>query len=144
MEAVERKTGSPAARSLLAGAAGAVLALALRFLCAWGLAREWLPQGRALLFARAALVLSGGCAAYLACRKQSGGKAVYAAESASVPVVLLILLQFVTNSSPAFNLSLLANVLCVVCGALTGCLLTARRGTRRRKRRRRDPVRRVA
>ena len=138
MEAAERKTGGPAVRrSLLAGAVGAALALVLLFLCAWGLAREWLPYGRELLFARAALALSGGLAAYLACRRQSGGKAVCAAESACVPVALLLLLQIVTNSSSSFNISLLANVLCVVCGSLAGCLLTARRGGRRRKRRRR-------
>ena len=136
MEAAERKAEKPAARSLLAGVAGAVLALVLLYLCAWGLAREWLPHGRALLFARAALALSGGLAAYLACRKQSSGKAVCAAESACVPAALLLLLQFVTNSSPPFNLSLLANMLCVICGALAGCLLTARRGVRRKKRRR--------
>ena len=145
MQAAERKTEGPAARrSLLAGAIGAALALVLLFLCAWGLAREWLPQGRGLLFARAALALSGGLAAYLACRKQSAGKAVCAAESAGIPVAFLLLLQIVTNTLSPFNLSLLANVLCVVCGALAGCLLTARRGARRRKRRRRDPARRVA
>ena len=137
MEAAERKTGSPAVRrSLLAGAIGAALALALLFLCAWGVAREWLPYGRELLFARAAIALSGGLAAWLACRKQSAGKAVCAAESACVPVALLLLLQIVTNSPSPFNISLLVNVLCVVCGSLAGCLLTARRGGRRRKRRR--------
>ena len=137
MEAAERKTGSPAARrSFLAGAVGAAVALALLFLCAWGLAREWLPYGRELLFARAAIALSGGLAAWLACRKQNAGKAVCAAESTCVPVALLLLLQIVTNSPSPFNISLLANVLCVVCGSLAGCLLTARRGGRRRKRRR--------
>ena len=138
MEAAERKTGSQTARrSLLAGAIGAALALVLLFLCAWGLAREWLPYGRELLFARAALALSGGLAAYLACRKQIAGKAVCAAESACVPAALLLLLQIITNSSSPFNISLLANVLCVVCGSFAGCLLTVRRSTRRRKRRRR-------
>ena len=137
MQAAERKTEGPAVRrSLLAGAVGAALALALLFLCAWGVAREWLPYGRELLFARAAIALSGGLAAWLACRKQSAGKAVCAAESACVPVALLLLLQIITNSPSPFNISLLANVLCVVCGSLAGCLLTARRGGRRRKRRR--------
>ena len=137
MQAAERKTVGPAARrSLLAGAIGAALALVLLFLCAWGVAREWLPYGRELLFARAALALSGGLAAWFACRKQNAGKAVCAAESACVPVALLLLLQIVTNSPSPFNISLLANVLCVVCGSLAGCLLTARRGGRRRKRRR--------
>ena len=114
MEAAGRKTGSGAVcRSFIAGAAGVALAL------------------------------SGAFAAYLACRKRGAGKAACAAESACVPAALLLLLQFVTNSSPPFNLSLLANVLCVICGALAGCLLTARHGARRRKRRR-GPARKAA
>ncbi len=120
-------------RAVLAGlgaAAGTLLLVLLEAaLCASGR----LPQGREGLWARAALLFASAAAGLVAAGGVKTGKLTYAAMTAGVLSLFVIILGLLCESSTLINISLLWNLLAVLCGVFAGTMLTARRRRRRRR-----------
>lgn len=132
---MEKKSEALSLRStLLCGAAGTALALALILAIALLIVNSLLPQGREGLCSRCALFLGAAAAAWLACRKHASGKAVRAAASCGILLLFVIFLAVLTKNSSVINISLFYNFLCVIFGGFVGCLTTTRHRRRRRKR----------
>ena len=131
---VNKSEWRPLRRACAAGVIGVALALILMFTAAVCMEHLILPQSSALLAGKMILLLSALCAAYLACVKGEGSRAVRAGISAAVLLIFVVFAAVLTKNSSVFNMSLLWNFLCVICGAALGLLLTARRPKRRRRR----------
>ena len=131
---VNKSERKPLRRACAAGLAGVALALILMFAAALCMERLILPQGSALPAGKIILFLSALFAAYLACVKGEGSRAARAGISAAVLFIFVVFAAALTKNSSVFNMSLLWNFLCVICGAALGLLVTARRPKRRRRR----------
>ena len=131
---VSKSELAPLRRACAAGLIGVALAVILMFAAAVCLEHLILPQSSAAVVGRIILFLAAVCAAYLSCVKGEGSRAARAGLSAAVLLVFVMLAAAVTKSSSVFNMSLLWNLLCVICGAAAGLFLTARRPKRRRRR----------
>lgn len=131
---VNKSEWKPLRRACAAGLTGVALALILMFAAALCMEHLILPQGSALPAGKIILFLSALCAAYLACVKGEGNRAARAGISAAVLLIFVVFAAVLTKNSSVFNMSLLWNFLCVICGAALGLLVTARRPKRRRRR----------
>lgn len=120
-------------RALCAGLGGVAGTLALTLLEASLCAAGRLPQGREGLWARLALALASAVAGGISAAGAKSGKLTYAAMTAGVLSFFVIILGLLCESSTILNISLLWNLLAVLCGVLTGAMLTARRRRRRRR-----------
>ena len=125
---------NPLCRACIAGLAGVALAVILLFAAALCMEQLILPQSGAVLVGKIVLFLSAFCAAYLASVKGEGSRAARAGVSASFLLVFAVFTAVLSKNSSVFNMSLLWNFLCIICGAALGLLLTARRPKRRRRR----------
>ena len=94
-----------------------------------------MPQGREGVAAHAALLLAALLTGALSCEK-GGGIGAGALIAAGMLLFAMLLLGIFTKASSVFNISMLANVLCVIFGVFSGCALRSRRPARRRRRRR--------
>lgn len=135
----KNKTGikgerAPLRRAVIAGLTGVALAVILMLAAALCMERLILPQSSAAPVGRATLFFSACCAAYISCVKGEGIRAVRAGVSAAALLVFVVFAAVLTKSSSVFNMSLLWNLLCIICGAAAGLVLTARRPRRRRRR----------
>ena len=131
---VNKSEWKPLRRACAAGLTGVALALILMFAAALCMEQLILPQGSALPAGKIILFLSALCAAYLACVNGEGNRAARAGISAAVLLIFVVFAAVLTKNSSVFNMSLLWNFLCVICGAALGLLVTARRPKRRRRR----------
>ncbi len=126
----ERRSARRAVLAGLGAAAGVLLLVLLEAaLCAAGR----LPQGREALWARLALLLASAAAGLVAAGGVKTGKLTYAAMTAGVLSLFVIILGLLCESSTLINISLLWNILTVLCGVFAGTMLTARRRRRRRR-----------
>lgn len=126
----ERRSVRRAVLAGLGAAAGVLLLVLLEAaLCAAGR----LPQGREALWARLALLLASAAAGLVAAGGVKTGKLTYAAMTAGVLSLFVIILGLLCESSTLINISLLWNILTVLCGVFAGTMLTARRRRRRRR-----------
>lgn len=121
--------------ALLAGLGGAVLTLLLVLLAALLCKNGWLRQGREAFWARGALLLASLLAGIAASGKAKSGKLVCGGAAGGVLLFFVIILSLLSGNSTPINISLLWNVLTVLCGVFAGTVLTARGGRRQRKRR---------
>lgn len=124
----------PLRRACIAGLTGVALAVILLAVAALCMEQLILPQNSAVLVGKIILFVSALCAAHLSCAKGEGGKAARAGVSAAAILVFVIIAAVLTKSSSVFNMSLLWNLLSVICGAVMGLLLTVRHPKRRRRR----------
>ena len=120
-------------RACAAGLIGAALAVVLLMAAALCMENLILPQSSASPVGRIVLILSALCAAYLSCVKGEGSRAARAGVSAATLLVFVVFAAVLTETSSVFNMSLLWNFLCVICGAALGLILAARRPKRRRR-----------
>lgn len=121
--------------ALLAGLGGAALALLLILLEALLCKSGWLQQGREALWARGALLLASFAAGAAASGRAKSGKMACGGVACGVLLFFVIILSLLSGNSTPINISLLWNVLTVLCGVFAGTVLTARSGRRHRKRR---------
>ena len=131
---VNRGERTPLRRAIIAGLAGVALAFILLIIAALCMEHMILPQSSAMPVGRIVLIISAFCAAYMGCRKGEGSRAVRGGVSAAALLVFVIFTAVLTKTSSVFNMSLLWNFLCIICGSAGGVLLTARRSKRRRRR----------
>lgn len=131
---VSKGEGVPLRRACIAGLTGVALAVILMFAAALCMERLILPQSSAAAAGKIILTLAALCAACLSCVKGEGSRAARAGVSAAVLFVFVTLAAVLTKSSSVFNMSLLWNLLCIICGAAAGLILAARRPRRRRRR----------
>ena len=123
-------------RSCACGGAGIMLSLILLMVISACCGKEWLTDGRELLAARVALALSALLASVWSCKGLQTGRAAAAGVSAGIMVLFVLLLSAAWAPDTILKLSLLWNLLSILCGALAGCLLSARKKPVRRSRRR--------
>lgn len=120
-------------RAVFAGAGAAAGMLLLVLLEASLCAAGRLSQGREALWARLALLLASAAAGLVSAGGVKTGKLTYAAMTAGVLSLFVIILGLLCESSTLINISLLWNLLAVLCGVFAGSMLTARRRRRRRR-----------
>lgn len=126
----ERRSARRAVLAGLGAAAGMLLLVLLEAaLCAAGR----LPQGREALWARLALLLASAAAGLVAAGGVKTGKLTYAVMTAGALSLFVIILGLLCESSTLINISLLWNLLTVLCGVFAGTMLTACRRRRRRR-----------